>query len=381
MRIAMIGQRGVPASSGGIERVVEQVGAALARRGHEVTVYCRPNYVDPSVETFEGMRLRLLPTIGTKHLDAIVHTSFSTFDALSGFYVLHYHALGPGLLAALPRVVSRAAVVQTVHGLDWQRAKWGGFATTVLRCGELASVRVPHELMVPSRALADHYREVHGKDATVIPNPFPAITAREPLMIRERYGLDPGRYVLFVGRLTPEKQVDVLMRAYRRVETDARLVIVGGSAFTDGYVAELETLAAADDRVTMTGELQGPVLDELFTNAGAFASPSALEGFNITLVEAISAELPIVASAIPPHTELLHPLDGAVRFHDVGSEESLARALRDVIEEPDRSRAALVSYKAALRDAFSADRIAEQTEVVYERALARRGHPRRRRRR
>jgi glycosyltransferase involved in cell wall biosynthesis len=215
----------------------------------------------------------------------------------------------------------------------------------------------------------------------VIPNPFPAITAREPLMIRERYGLDPGRYVLFVGRLTPEKQVDVLMRAYRRVETDARLVIVGGSAFTDGYVAELETLAAADDRVTMTGELQGPVLDELFTNAGAFASPSALEGFNITLVEAISAELPIVASAIPPHTELLHPLDGAVRFHDVGSEESLARALRDVIEEPDRSRAALVSYKAALRDAFSADRIAEQTEVVYERALARRGHPRRRRRR
>jgi glycosyltransferase involved in cell wall biosynthesis len=372
MRIAMIGLRGVPALSGGIERSVEQLGAALVARGHDVTVYCRSNYVDGQEPTHDGMHLRVLPTIGTKHLDAIVHTSLATGNALSGFDVLHYHALGPGLLAWLPRAVSRSAIVQTVHGIDWQRAKWGRFARAVLRCGERASTRIPHELIVPSAALANHYRETYRTKPTVIPNPFPVLVARPPAAIRDRFGLEPRGYVLFVGRLTPEKQVDLLLRAYRRVQTDHRLVIVGGSSFTDSHVAELKALADADDRVIMTGELHGEVLEELFTNALGFTSPSALEGFNITLVEAISAELPIVASAIEPHVELLGPMNGAAHFHDVGSEASLAGAISDMIGNPGVARGAVARYKAELLDRFSPDRVALLTEAVYERALARR---------
>jgi glycosyltransferase involved in cell wall biosynthesis len=368
MRIAMIGLRGVPALSGGIERVVEELGRALAARGHDVTVYGRSNYVKHPEPTFAGMRLRVLPTIGTKHLDAIVHTSLATADALTGYDVLHYHAQGPGLLAAVPRAVGRTAIVQTVHGLDWQRAKWGRFASSVLRVGEIASTRIPHEVIVPSQALATYYRERHGKDVAVIPNPFHAITLRPPSAIAERFGLEPRRYVLFVGRLTPEKQVHVLLRAYRRVRTDERLVIVGGSSFTDSYVSELEALAAADERVIMTGELHGEMLEELFSNARAFASPSALESFNVTLVEAISAGLPIVASAIEPHVELLNPLGPGARLHQVGDEEGLAAAIGKAIEDGADARGAVARYRKELLERFSPDRVAGLTEDVYERA-------------
>jgi glycosyltransferase involved in cell wall biosynthesis len=372
MRVAMIGLRGVPATSGGIERSVEDLGAALAARGHEVTVYCRSNYVDWPHETYEGMRLRVLPTISTKHLDAIAHTALATAHALRGFDVLHYHAIGPGLLTTVSRPLSRSAIVQTIHGVDWQRAKWGGFARLVLRLGELASTRLAHELIVPSQALSSHYASVHGRESTVIPNTFHAIPCRSAVTIGARFGLEARRYVLFVGRLTPEKQVHTLLRAYRRVVGDNKLVIVGGSSFTDSYVAELEALAQADDRVVMTGELHGPVLEELYSNAAAFVSPSALESFNITLVEAISAGLPIVASSIEPHVELLSPLDGAARFHAVGDEEGLARAIEEFAADPEGPRGAVARYAAELVEAFSAERVAEQTEAIYERALAQR---------
>jgi len=368
----MIGSRGVPAASGGIEKVVEQLGAALARRGHEVTVFCRSNYVNGGGGTYAGMRRRVLPTIGTKHLDAIAHTSLSTVEALTGFDVLHYHALGPGLLAPLPRLLSRrTAVVQTVHAVDWQRAKWGAVARCVLRSGELISTRAPHELIVPSVALADHYRSRHRKEPTVIPNPFPGIAPRPAETITTRWGLEPRRYVLFVGRLTPEKQVDVLLRAYRLLGTDHRLVIVGGSSFTDSYVAQLGQLARADDRVTMTGALHGEVLEEVFTNAAVFVSPSAVEGFNITLVEAISAGLPIVASDIGPHVELLTPLGEAAHLHAVGDEQGLARAISQALRRPGYASDALARYREVLLEDFSPDRIARLTEDVYRRALAR----------
>jgi glycosyltransferase involved in cell wall biosynthesis len=371
MRVAMIGLRGVPATSGGIERVVEQLGAALVARGHDVTVYCRSNYVDRGRSSYEGMHLRVLPTIGTKHLDAIVHTSLATVDALRGFDVLHYHALGPGMLASVPRIGSSCGIVQTVHGIDWQAAKWGGFARAVLRSGEKASTRIPHKLIVPSEALASHYTELHGVQPTVIPNPLRLITPRPAAAIRDRFMLEPRGYLLFVGRLTPGKQVDVLLRAYRRVQTDHRLVIVGGSSFTDSHVAELEALAVADDRVIMAGELHGELLEEMFTNAIGFVSPSAHEGFNVTLLEAISARVPIVASAIQPHVELLAPLDGGVHFHDVGDEHSLAGAIGELIGDPGAGSDAIEHYRTELLDRFSPGRVAALTEDVYERALAR----------
>lgn len=373
MRIAMIGSRGVPAASGGIERTVEMLGAALVARGHAVTVFCRSNYLEDPPASHEGMRLRVLPTIGTKHLDAIVHTALSTATALRGFDVLHYHAIGPGLLTPAAKALARrAAVVQTVHALDYQRSKWGSAARLVLQLGERVAGHSRHEVIVPSAGLADHFRARYGKEVALIPQPFPTVEHVPPRTIGERFGLEPARYLIFVGRLTPEKQVDLLLRAYRSVQTECPLVVVGGSSHTDDHAAELADLARRDPRVIMTGPVHGPLLDELLTNAAAFVSPSALEGMPITLLEAISAEIPIVASSIPPHVELLGAMNGASRLHDPASEASLADAISDMLEHREEARRAVARQRARLLAETSGERVAELTEGVYERAIARR---------
>jgi glycosyltransferase involved in cell wall biosynthesis len=194
----MIGSRGVPARWGGIERHVEELGALLAQRGHEVTIYCRSNYVqagrDLGLAHHRGMQLKSLPTVGTKHLDAIVHSAIATGAALaSSFDILHYHALGPGVMAVLPRYLSPAKVVLTVHGLDDQRAKWGGAAAAALRTAGWLSGRVPDATIVVSRDLARHYRERHGCHAVYIPNGVLPLPPRSPDGAVARLGLAPGR--------------------------------------------------------------------------------------------------------------------------------------------------------------------------------------------
>lgn len=373
MRIAMIGSRGIPATSGGIEHVVERLGAALVRRGHQVTVFCRGNYVNDEGRMYSGMRRRVLPTIGTKHLDAIVHTSLSSLEALGGFDVLHYHALGPGLLTPLPRVAARrTAVVQTVHALDWQRAKWGPIAQRVLRTAEKLSTIAPQAIIVPSQALVDHYRAAHDTVPTLIPNPVDPIPYRPAITIQSAFGLEPEGYLLFVGRLTPEKRVDLLLRAFERVETDLRLAIVGKSSYTDRYVSQLRRLAAADMRVVMTGAVHGEPLAELLTNAYAFVSPSALEGSPSTVLEAISAGVPVIASAIEPHVELLRSAGAGCKLHSTGSEESLATAIRELIDGRGPAKRKMERYRMDFLVGRTADAVAEKTEAVYQRALAER---------
>jgi glycosyltransferase involved in cell wall biosynthesis len=371
MRIAMIGSRGVPAGSGGIEKIVERLGGALARRGHDVTVFCRSNYIDYDGAEYDGMRLRVLPTIGTKHLDAIVHTALSTTQALSGYDVLHYHALGPGLLTPLPRVLARdTAVVQTVHALDWQRAKWGRVARGVLRAGEWVSTKSPQDVIVVAADLVEYYEAEYGFTPTLIPNPVETVIEHQPAgTIGSRFGLEPQNYLLFIGRLTPEKQIDVLLRAYKLVDSELPLVIVGGSSFTDNYVAHLNRLASEDSRVIMAGELFGETLTELLTNARAFVSPSALEGSPSTVLEAISAGVPIVASEIAPHVELLGAATGGCMLHEVGSEIALAAAIEEVISDHASARIEMTRSRSHLLTGRSAGEVAERTEEVYIQAL------------
>jgi glycosyltransferase involved in cell wall biosynthesis len=373
MRIGMIGSRGIPAGSGGVEHVVERLGAALARRGHEVTVFCRSNYVNGEGPTYAGMSRRVLPTVGTKHLDAIVHTSLSSVAALTGFDVLHYHSLGPGLLAPLPRALARkTAVVQTVHALDWQRGKWGPVARHVLHSAERLSTIAPQEIIVPSPALVDHYRAQHDTTPRLIPNPVDDIPHRPARTIQAAFGLEPERYLLFVGRLTPEKQVDLLLRAFERVNTDLRLAIVGASSYTGAHAAQLRRLAHDDPRVVMAGAVHGESLAELLTNAHTFVSPSSLEGSPCAMLEAISAGVPIVASAIPAHVELLEPARGGCLLHSIGSEESLTAAIRELIANRAAAKLSMERYRSRFLAGRSPDEVAEQTQAVYEEALAER---------
>lgn len=369
VRIAMIGLRGVPATWGGVEHHVEQLGSRLARRGHRVTVFNRSNYLPNRWRHYQGMRLRTLPTLATKHTEAIAHSLLATLDtALHDFDIVHYHALGPGLCSPVARVLGRAGVVQTIHGLDNRRAKWGGPAQRILDAAEWLSPRVPHETIVVSSALQQHFRDRHGAAVSWIPNGVTPGVRRPADRISTRWGLRPG-YVLFVGRLVPEKAPDLLVRAYRDVAGDRPLVIAGDSSFTDDYVDGLRRAAAADPRVQLLGYVYGDDLAELYSNAGVFVLPSALEGLPLTLLEAASYGTPVVASDIPPHVEVLAPGGPARRMFGSGSVDDLARVLSGALAHGDEERAAAEDLRADVISRYDWDRAVELTEAVYERCL------------
>lgn len=375
LRIAMIGSRGVPARWGGVERHVEELGAELVRRGHHVTVFCRSNYGDGQRRLeHRGMRLTHLPTVGTKHLDAIVHSALSTGAAMAGgFDVLHYHALGPGACAMLPRYLGGAKVVLTVHGLDDQRAKWGSSARLLLRSAGWLSARVPNATIVVSRDLERHYRDRHGRATAYVPNGAPASAPRPaPGRVLDELGLRAGRFLLFVGRFVPEKAPDLLLRAFQRVEGEARLALVGDSSFSADYLEDLRAQAGADSRVVFAGFRYGAELDELYANAAAFVLPSLLEGLPLTLLEAAVRGTPVVASAIAPHLEVLGADGAGHRIVRPGDPDALADALRAVLAAPECEREGAATLAERVRAAYRWELAAAGTERVYRWALERR---------
>ncbi|MEA2643684.1 MAG: hypothetical protein QOG08_710 [Chloroflexota bacterium] len=372
LRIAFIGTRGVPAGEGGVERHVEELGSRLAARGHDVTVYCRTNYATDRRPTHRGMRLRYVATAGTKHLDFIAHSAASTILAMGHPPdIIHYHAIGSALVAPLPRYLTRSRVVLTVHGLDYARQKWSGVARAALKVAAGLSAKVPHTTIVVSRALAEHYATRLGREAVYIPNGMPDGTVRGLGPIGDRLGLAGHDYVLFVGRLVPEKAPDLLVRAFRNVPGDARLVIVGSSGFTDAYAASVRQLAEADPRVLIAGGVFGDDLAELYSNASAFVLPSSLEGLPITLLEAVAHGSPVIVSDIAPHLEVVGgdgPGHRVVRQGDAGAlTASISAALRDRAGERQGAAALLDRVSAQ----YSWDAITTQTEQVYARVLGR----------
>jgi glycosyltransferase involved in cell wall biosynthesis len=382
-RIAFIGQRGVPATIGGIEHHVEEIGSRLAARGHDVTVYTRTNYTASRTPEYRGMRVRYIPTAPTKHLEALVHSGLSTAVAMAPGAeradILHYHAIGPSVFTPLPRALTRRGVVLTIHGLDYDRDKWGLAARTALKSAGWMSAHVPHATITVSQNLADFYLRRYGRLAHYIPNGVASPVRHDPELIRERFGLSGGDYALFLGRLVPEKSPDLLLRAFRSVDTTTRLVIAGGSSFTDSYVRELEMLAARDPRVILAGSVHGQLLQELYTNAAVFVLPSRLEGLALTLLEAASYRLPLVASDILPNCEVIGADGPGGRLFPSGDEQGLAAALSATLTGLDAARAGAQVLGDRVVRAYDWDAATDATEEVYLQVLRRAGTGRRRR--
>jgi glycosyltransferase involved in cell wall biosynthesis len=373
LRIAFIGTRGVPAGEGGVERHVEELGSRLADRGHDVTVYCRTNYVKDRPATYRGMRLRYVATAGTKHFDFIAHSAASSVLTLRRPPdIVHYHAIGSALVAPLPRYLTRSGIVLTVHGLDYARQKWSGAARAALKLAEGLSARVPHTTIVVSRALADHYSTKLGRKAVYIPNGMPQATVRPLGPIADRLGLGGRPYLLFVGRLVPEKAPDLLVRAFARVEGDARLVIVGSSGFTDEYAESVRLLAAADPRAIMAGGVFVHELSELYSNAAAFVLPSSLEGLPITLLEAVAHRAPLIVSDIAPHLEVVGADGPGHRVVRQGDVDALAAGMAAVLRHRDREVEGAAALFRQVGAQYSWDAITTATEQVYSQVLARR---------
>jgi glycosyltransferase involved in cell wall biosynthesis len=360
LRVAFIGGRGVISKYSGIEAYYEAVGERLAAAGHQVTVYCR-KYFTPPVAEYNGMRLLRLPTIRSKHLETLLHTILSTAHVITHKCdVVHYHTLGPALFSFIPRLMGKRTVV-TVQGLDWQRKKWGRLASAVLRLGESASVRFPNKTMVVSQALREHYRKQHGVEALYLPNGGTLRSRSQPKKILD-WGLQPGNYILFLGRLSPEKNCHLLVEAYEHLNTHVKLVLAGAASYSDDYSGELRAHANANDRIKILDWVSGPVLDELLTNAMLFVLPSDLEGLSLALLDAMGAGLCVLTSDIPENREVV---DGAgFTFHS-GNVTDLCDKLRLLIANPALRQAAGRAARDRIRENYQWTEVAEGIERAY----------------
>jgi len=363
LRVSFIGGRGVISKYSGIEAYYEEVGKRLVEMGHDVTVYCR-TYFTPPLPAHHGMRLVRLPTVRSKHLETVVHTLLSTAHAMTQRYdVVHYHALGPALFSLLPRLVGTRTAV-TVQGLDWQRKKWGPLASAVLRAGERASVRFPTGTMVVSQALQQRYREAHGVEAFYVPNGGVLREWSEPRKILE-WGLEPGNYILFLGRFSPEKGCHLLVEAFERVQaaqphTNTKLVMAGASSYCDDYSRSLR--AHAGDRIRILDWVSGATLDELLTNAMIFVLPSDLEGLSLALLDAMGAGLCVLTSDVPENREVV---DGAGYTFEHGNVADLAERLRFLMANPAVRQAAGKAARTRIEEKYQWQKIAADIEKVY----------------
>lgn len=358
MRIAFIGQKGFPASWGGVEVHVDALARRLAERGHEVVAYVRRWYSPKSAEN-HAVHTIALPTVRTKHLDAALHSGLAAFHSALArgreVDIVHFHAIGPALFTPIPRLAG-ISVVTTVHGKDYQRAKWGPIARASLRAGEQIALRASHRVIAVSRQLADDYRH-RGVDAVYIPNgveitPPPAAGA-----------FDHRPFVLSLGRWVPEKRVVELVSAFAARDRGFEL-IVAGDADDGEYRRQVRAAAGSSGRVRFVGMVGGEAKAELLAQASGFVTHSELEGLPIALLEAVAAGLPVAASDIPPHREVLGDLAPKALYPPHRLAEALDSLCAAITAGVDG--AALSRRRAAIAAEYSWDQCAARHEELYQ---------------
>jgi glycosyltransferase involved in cell wall biosynthesis len=368
LRIAMVGLRGIPATYGGVEKAVEGLAVELARMGHRVTVYGRQAYCDTSVTSYEGVRLKYLPQINTKHLEAVSHTALALVHIVRSreYDLVHIHATGPALLAFLPRAL-RLPTIATVQGLDFRREKWGPVASQVLRVGALAAAKVPTRTIVVSRELHRHFAETYGTSTTYIPNGVDTADLDERSPVE---GLDADQYVLYLGRLVPEKHIHTLIDAHARSGLDIPLAIAGPSSHSDAYVSALRRQATGKKNVVFLGPRYGAEKAWLLANAAMFVQPSSIEGLPIALLEALACGTFPVTSDIPENLEPITTDDGTLGLSaPVGDADALGQRLREAFSLPDR-QARAAALQRNVEATYNWPAIARKTHEVYLDALA-----------
>ncbi|MDD6728087.1 MAG: glycosyltransferase family 4 protein, partial [Eubacteriales bacterium] len=332
MKIAMMGHKRIPSREGGIEIVVDELSTRLVRSGNDVTAYNRKGHhvsgkefeTDSKLKEYNGIRLKTVFTVENKQLNAIIYSFLAALKVGFGRYdVVHIHAEGPASMCFIPKLFGKRVIV-TIHGLDWQRSKWGGFATKFLQFGEKCAVKYADEIIVLSKNVQNYFLEKYSRETHYIPNGIERPVIKDDTEINNKFGLEKDSYILFLGRIVPEKFVDGLIKAYKTLDTDKKLVIAGGTSHTGDYVNEVKTLAEGNENIIFTDFVQGEVLEELYSNAYIYCLPSSLEGMPISLLEAMSYGNCCLTSDIAECTEVCE--DKALYFKN-GDIDDLAKKL------------------------------------------------------
>ena len=339
LKIAMLGHKRIPSREGGVEIVVEELSARMVKMGYHVTCYNRrghhisgKQFDTENSNQYKGVKLKSVPTINCKGLAAMTSSFFAAVFAAFGRYdVVHFHAEGPAFMCWLPKLF-RKKVIVTIHGLDHRRAKWGKLASAYIMLGEKNAVRFADEMIVLSEGVQQYFKDTYGRETRFIPNGVNRPKIAEAKEITDKWGIEKDSYFLFLGRIVPEKGLKYLIQAFKKVKTDKKLVIAGGSSDTNTFMTELKEISKDDDRIIFTGFVQGRLLEELYSNAYVYTLPSDLEGMPLSLLEGMSYGNCCVTSDISECAEVVE--DKALMFKK-GDTADLSDKLQMLCDNPN----------------------------------------------
>ena len=371
LRIAMFGHKRIPSREGGVEVVVEELATRMAKEGHRVICYNRGGHHVSGAEfdaqnqsECKDVKIKTVPTIEKKGLAAVSASFFAAICSAFGRYdVVHIHAEGPASFCWLPRLMGKKVIV-TVHGLDWQREKWkGGFASKYIHFGERMAVKWADEMIVLSREVQKYFKDNYNRNTVFIPNGVTRPEKKKADLISQQFGLQKNSYILYLGRIVPEKGEHYLIQAFKQLETDKKLVIAGGASDTDDYMNQLKKLASDDDRIIFTGFVQGELLQELYSNAYVYVLPSDLEGMPLSLLEAMSFGNCCLTSDIPECTEV-------IGHHGFSFKKGNVEDLKDKLQQLCKQTSTVHDYQDKASDyicrKYDWDVIVQKTLMLYQ---------------
>lgn len=368
MKIAIIGHKRIPSNEGGIEKGVEQHAVRMVAREHQVTAYNRgghnvfgKEHDNQKLKEYRGIKIVTVPTVqGSACVPiysflATLHAIFCRYDVIS------YRASGSCAMIPLAKLFGIRCVA-SLHGIDSQRDKWGGFACRYLRFGEKMAATKADVCLVLSQNMKKYIKDTYNAESVLFANGVDAPKLRPAVEIKERFGLEKDSYLLSLGRIVPEKGLHYLIDAFRKCETDKQLIIAGGAEANSDYYNKLVEQAKGDDRIKFIGFVTGDTIAELYSNAYAFMLPSNLEGMANALLEAMSYGNCCLVSDIPENTEVVK--DKAIVF-EKGNVVQLKEKLQEILNNQKLVESFKIQAAPYILDKYSWDKVVTQMLEVY----------------
>lgn len=370
LSIAMLGHKRIPSREGGVEIVVEELSTRLAEKGHDVVCYNRKGhhvsgkqFDTEEISDYKGVRIKSVFTIQKGGLAAMSSSAVAALKAAFGKYdVVHFHAEGPCAMLWLPKLVGKRCVA-TVHGLDHNRAKWGKLASAYILAGEKCAVRFADEIIVLSEGVKEYFKEKYGRETVFVPNGISVAEKKDADMIKQKFDLEKDSYILYLGRLVPEKGISYLIEAYKALDTEKKLVIAGGSSDTADYEAELNLSAKENEKIIFTGFVQGDLLRELYSNAYVYVLPSDLEGMPLSLLEAMSFSNCCLTSDIGECADVIE--DAGLTFKK-GDVADLREKLRFLCDNPETVELYKSNSAEFICRKYKWDEVVQKTLQIYK---------------
>ena len=372
MKILMVGHKRIPSREGGVERVVEELGVRMVEKGHTVYAFNRSGKhvsgkefetTHEKLKSYKGIKIKTVPTINLKSLNAVIYAFFATIAAtFRRSDVIHFHTEGICAFLFLPWLF-RKNIVVTIHGLDWKRDKWKGFSKKFIMFGEKCAAKFADKIIVLSEDTKQYFLDTYKRETVYIPNGANPVVNRQADIIKQKNDLEKDSYILFLARLVPEKGLHYLLDAFRDIDTDMKLVVAGGGSHSNDYVEKVTKLAARDDRVIMTGFVQGQELDELYSNAYLYVLPSDIEGMPMSLLEAYTYGNCCLISDIYENVNFAPEKGITFKHSDV---DDLKKKLEELIHNEELVKENKTGTTEYILKKFSWDEIVDKTLKLYK---------------